>query len=267
MVTRMAGHIAALGLCAVAVVLVPGCTRPPRSGGPHARPPATLPSSAGTDVAPAVPGTAHVASTTVPVPGACNVPRTGPADAVGCYVAGTELLGPAPASPVFWHIDTYPTRAAAEAARRGRDTPRGTPRGTVAEAHGRVWLFTVAEAAWRPEGGERVARVGPLPVTPGRTYAAHYLEGVVPPGARTPVHRHAGPEAWYVLEGAQCLETPDGIRVVRAGESLVIPEGPPMLLTGVGRAVRRTLVLVVHDAAQRWTIPASDWTPTGTCPS
>ena len=198
------------------------------------------------------------ASTTVPVPGGCAVPRTGPHDAVGCHLAGTEPFGAAPATPLFWHIDRYPTRQAAEAARRAH--------GTVAEAHGQVWLFTLADSAWRPAGGERVARVGPLPVTPGRTYAAHYLEGVVPPGARTPVHRHAGPEAWYVLAGAQCLETPDGARLVRAGESYVVPEGPPMLLAGTGAATRRTLALVLHDATQPWTIPAPDWTPTGRCP-
>ncbi|MEP7001982.1 MAG: hypothetical protein ABI969_15955, partial [bacterium] len=91
----------------------------------------------------------------VPVPGACDVPRTGPADAIGCYLAGIEQLGAAPATPLFWHLDAYPTRAAAEAARREH--------GMVAEAHGRVWLFTIAEAQWRPAGGERVARVGPLP--------------------------------------------------------------------------------------------------------
>ena len=166
-------------------------------------------------------------------------------------------LGAAPATPVFWHLDTYPTRAAAEAARRAH--------GTVAEAHGRVWLFTIADAGWRPEGGLRVARVGPLPLTPGRAYAVHYLEGVVPPGARTPAHRHPGPEAWYILEGTNCVETPDGVRTAGAGESMIVPEGPPMVLTGVGSTVRRTLAAVVHDAAQPWTILASDWTPKGTC--
>jgi quercetin dioxygenase-like cupin family protein len=208
--------------------------------------------------APGAAGGTHVASTTVPVPGGCDTPRTGPADAVGCYLAGTAQLGPAPATPLFWHLDTYPTRAAAEAARG--------PRGTVVAAHGRTWLFTIAEAEWRPEGGQRVARVGPLPLTPGRVYAAHYLDGVVPPAARTPAHRHAGPEAWYVLEGTNCLETPDGVQTATAGESLIVPEGPAMVLTGVGSAMRRTLALVVHDAAQPWTIPVSDWTAKGNCP-
>jgi len=206
-----------------------------------------------------VPGAGeHAASTTIPVPGGCDRPRTGPADAVGCYALGSELLGAVPATPLFWHLDAYPTRAAAAEAGRGR--------GTVAEAHGRVWLFTIAEAGWRPEGGERVARVGPLPLTPGRGYVAYYIEGVVPPGARTPAHRHAGPEAWYILEGTNCVETPDGVRTAGAGESLIVPEGPPMVLTGTGTVTRRTLAVIVHDTAQPWTIPAPDWTPKGGCP-
>jgi quercetin dioxygenase-like cupin family protein len=238
--TRIARCAAVFVLAAIA----PACGRPRSPGG---------------SPAPAVPGAgAHVASTTVPVPGGCDVPRTGPADAVGCYFAGREPLGAAPATPLFWHLDAYPTRAAATEARRGR--------GTVAEAHGRVWLFTIAEAAWRPEGGERVARVGPLPLTPGRVYTAYYIEGVVPPGARTPAHRHAGPEAWYILQGTNCLETPDGVRTAGPGETLIVPEGPPMVLTGVGTAMRRTLAVIVHDAAQHWTLPVSDWTPRGACP-
>ena len=258
MVTRMARHVVALLLAATPAAMLAGCARQPQGGGSPAGPTATRLGSAVPGAAAVPAGTAHVASTTVPVPGGCDVPRTGPADAFGCYVAGTEPLGAAPATPLFWHLDAYPTRTAAEAARRER--------GTVAEAHGRVWLFTVAGAEWRPEGGQRVARVGPLPLTPGRTYAAHYLDGVVPPGARTPAHRHAGPEAWYVLEGTNCLETPDGVRTAGPGESLIVPEGPPMVLTGVGATVRRTLTLVVHDAAQPWTIPAPDWTPKGACP-
>jgi hypothetical protein len=191
-------------------------------------------------------------------PGGCAEPRTGASDTPGCYVMGVELIGAAPATPLFWHLDAFPTRAAAEAARQSR--------GTVSEAHGRVWLLTIEGADWRPGGGARVARVGPLPVTAGRAYTAHFFEGVAPPRARTPVHRHPGPEAWYVLEGAPCLETPEGARVMPAGEGFVVPEGPPMMLTGTGTSVRRTLGLVLHDAAQPWNIPASDWTPKESCP-
>ena len=101
----------------------------------------------------------------------------------------------------------------------------------------------------------------------GRVYAAHYIEGVIPPGARTPAHRHAGPKAWYILEGTNCLQTPEDVRTASAGQSLIVPEGPPMVLTGVGSTVRRTFALVVHDAAKPWTTAASDWTAKGPCPS
>jgi quercetin dioxygenase-like cupin family protein len=232
--TRAMGGVVSLVLCCVA----PACAQSTSQG--------------------SAPAPATVASTTVPVPGRCEEARTGPQDAVGCYRAGTESFGVAPDTPLFWHLDRYATRADAESARRAH--------GTVVEAHGAVWLFTLADSAWRATTGEHIARVGPLPVTSGRTYSAHYLDGVVPPGARTPVHRHAGPEAWYVVAGAQCLETPEGTRVVRAGESYVIREGPPMLLATTGAVTRRTFGLVLHDAAQPWTIPTSEWTPKGSCP-
>ena len=202
--------------------------------------------------------TPHAASTTVPVPGGCSTPRTTPPDAVGCYHAATRHIGVVSATPLYWHLDRYPTRAAAESARGER--------GAVAEAHGRVWLFTIAEADWRPAGGERVARVGPLPLVAGRDYTAYWIEGVVPPGARTPAHMHAGPEAWYVVEGTNCLQTPTDTRTASAGESLIIPEGPAMILTGVGQTTRRSLALVVHDASKPWTIPVETFTPAKDCP-
>jgi len=202
--------------------------------------------------------TAHVASTTVRVPGGCTEPRRTPPDSVGCYVAATQQLGVVAATPLYWHLDRYPTRAAAESARGDH--------GVVAEAHHRVWLFTIADANWRPSGGERIARVGPLPLVAGRTYSAYYIEGVVPPGARTPAHTHAGPEAWYVLEGTNCLMTANESRVAHAGETLIVPEGPAMILTGVGPTTRRSLALVVHDASKPWTIPAQTFTPAKSCP-
>lgn len=228
--------------------------RPTGSNTGGAQPPRAKP-----DLAVAGPPTGS-ASPTVAVPGACETRRGVPSDAVGCYLAGAESFGVAPATPLFWHIDRYRDRATADAARQAH--------GTVVEAHGQVWLFTLADFAWRPmqvTAGERIASVGPLPVTPGRSYAARYLEEVLPLGARTPAHRHAGPEAWFVLGGAQCVETPGGVRVVRAGESYVVPEGSPMHVVGAGTVTRRTLGLVLHDAAQSWTIVDSAWTPTGAC--
>jgi quercetin dioxygenase-like cupin family protein len=51
-----------------------------------------------------------------------------------------------------------------------------------------------------------------------KPYTARYMEAVFPPGAQPagsgPGHRHPGLEAWYVLSGAQCLETPNGLAMV-----------------------------------------------------
>jgi quercetin dioxygenase-like cupin family protein len=201
-----------------------------------------------------------------PVPGACIMPAAERASEVGCYFTAAESLGAAPVHPLFWHLYTYPTRAAAEAATR-RDR-----RGIAVESQGRVWHFVVADSAWRPRAdkdapaGERVAVLGPLRVPPGQPLTARYMEAVFTPGMRTAVHRHSGPEAWYVLSGAQCLETPERIIVARAGEGAVVPEGPPMRLSGVGAETRRAVLIVLHDAARPWTTMAQDWAPAGVCP-
>jgi hypothetical protein len=68
-----------------------------------------------------------------------------------------------------------------------------------------------------------------------------YMEGVFQTGMQSPVHRHPGVEAWYTLEGEQCLETPQGKLVQKAG-------GPGVM-----------------DAALPRSTPAADWKPAGLC--
>ena len=129
-----------------------------------------------------------------------------------------------------------------------------------------MWLYTIAEKEWRPASGERKAVIGPLEHTAQTPYTARYMEATIPPGIKTPVHTHSGPEAWYVLEGAQCLETPEGITVVRSGESALVRQGPEMMLSSVGSESRRTVLLVLHNASQRWMVENTPWTPKGLCP-
>jgi quercetin dioxygenase-like cupin family protein len=177
----------------------------------------------------------------------------------GCFITAREELGPLPEDSVlFWHIDAFATRAAANAARAQRST--------VVESLGRHWLFTIAETGWRPASGNRIATVGPLPLIGAARYAAVYMEGVFRPGMRSPIHRHPGVEAWYTLEGEQCLETPQGKLVQRAGDAgVMVPGGVPMILTGSGSGVRRSLVLILQDAAQPRSTLATDWAPGGLC--
>jgi quercetin dioxygenase-like cupin family protein len=177
---------------------------------------------------------------------------------LGCFITARELLADLPQVPLFWHLDIYSTRAAADAARG--------PRGTVVESLGKVWLFTIAEAGWRSMGGERVTEIGPLPLVTADQYAAVYMEGVFKPGMASEVHRHPGAEAWYTLTGEMCVETPAGKLVQRAGDpGVIVPGGQPMELVGTGTGVRRSLVLILQDASQPRSTHASDWTPTGLC--
>lgn len=190
--------------------------------------------------------------------GACTTPVTERTSEAGCYFTASEALGALGRDSMFWHLYQYPSRAEADAA-------KGT-RGTVVESLGKVWLYTIADNGWRPANGERVAMIGPLTITPGKDYTARYMEAVFTPGMKSRIHRHSGPEAWYVLAGGQCLETPDGITVARAGEGAIVPQGPPMILQSVGTETRRSVLLVLHESSQPWSTLATDWKPKGLCP-
>jgi quercetin dioxygenase-like cupin family protein len=210
-------------------------------------------------------------------PKAPEPPRAGATDQSASRSQGLQMtaetpVGVLPAGSMFWHLYTYPSRAAAEAARG--------PRGTVTESFGKHWLFTIAEESWRPAGGERIAVVGPLVVKANLPHTARYMEAEIPPGVQTPQnrpgHRHSGPEAWYVLSGAQCLETPNGLVMVSAGGTAMVPEGWPMAVSGVGSETRRTVVLILHPSSEPHSMaiddprspgaPHSHWKPLGLCP-
>ena len=147
---------------------------------------------------------------------------------LGCYITAREELGRLPRdSALYWHIDRFASQASAE-------TAKG-PRGTVVNSLGQIWLFTIADSAWHPAQGERVARIGPLPLVAADSFAAVYMEGIFEPGMHSVVHRHPGVEAWYTIVGEQCVETPQGKQVQRAGgPGVLVPGGLPMMLTGTG---------------------------------
>jgi quercetin dioxygenase-like cupin family protein len=176
----------------------------------------------------------------------------------GCFILAAEPVGQLNPEAAFWHVESFPTRTAAESAKG--------PRATVVEAFGKVWLLTIAKAGWKTPGAVHVTEVGPLPVKAGTPYTAQFMEAVFRPGMKSRVHRHSGPEAWYTLSGETCLETPQGAMTGRAGGShVIVPAGPPMELTATGTETRRALVLILHDSSQPHTTLASDWTPKGLC--
>lgn len=195
-----------------------------------------------------------------PVPGACETPPPQNAEAVGCYLNAVQQVGTVSDGPLYWHLHTFPDRRSAEAAAvRGRSA--------VVETFERVWLYTLTRQGWSPAAGKQVAVIGPLVTKPGVPYTVRYMQATFPAGMQTRVHTHSGPEAWYLVSGAQCLRTPDGAIVARAGESAVVPEGPPMILSTVGSETRRAVLMVIHDSRKPWNVEHGAWQPTQSCPA
>ena len=181
---------------------------------------------------------------------------------VGCLLLFKKEAPRFPEGDLFWHLTKFRTREAAEVA-KGQS-------GIVAEAEGQFWLFSFGAKGAVPKQGKRVVSVGPLPLTsdklpPAKSYEIVAYLAVMRPKEYTGIHTHTGPEAWYVLAGEQCLETPAGVMTARSGEGMFAPPTTPMRLTNNGSSIRRAFFLVIHDAAQPWNIPTDEWKPSGAC--
>jgi len=140
---------------------------------------------------------------------------------LGCYITARQELGALPRdTTLYWHIDAFASLPEAAQYQGSRSL--------AVTSLGQAWLFTIAPRAWRAPAGRSVTVIGPLPLVPAAAFAAVYMEGVFTPGMASVVHRHPGVEAWYTLEGAQCLETPTGRLLQQAGDSGVpFPAGNP----------------------------------------
>ena len=176
--------------------------------------------------------------------------------AYGCFNVGvvTGLRFDQPS--VYWHLRAFPSRAAAEAARSAT--------GIVVEEDGRAWLSEFGPRNIASRGGKAVAVVGPLQLSDAKSHTAVLSYAVMRPGDRSRVHTHAGPEGWYVLTGAQCLDTPAGAHRAGAGATMTVRGNTPMELSVTGKSLRRAFALVIHDSAQQRGTP-SDWKPSGAC--
>src|ERR1051325_6353326 len=174
----------------------------------------------------------------------------------GCFiVASAKGLQFSP--PVtYWHLSKFPNRAAAEGVK--------TSSGLIVAEEGKVWLSEFGPKDAPLRGGEPVAVIGPLELPPAKSYTAEIAYAILRPGDRSRVHTHDGPEAWYVISGSQCLETPEGTIKVDTGKTMSVRHSIPMELSITGTEVRRSLTLVIHDSAKSFGT-ASDWKPTGAC--
>ncbi len=155
-----------------------------------------------------------------------------------------------PAGDLFWRIETYPSQDAAQAA-------AGTW-SLVAEAAGKVWLFTLGPAGGSTPGSTKVSEVGPIARVTAPQYLLRINEASGPPGSVTPVHSHPGSEAFYVLNGEQSIRGAHGTLVVKAGT----PEpghGAQMAMqvSSSGSTDLQSLVMFVVDATKPFSSPAS----------
>ncbi len=176
--------------------------------------------------------------------------------AFGCFNVGTLKELQFRQAAVYWHLRTFGSREAAEAARSAT--------GIVVEEDGRVWLSEFGARDTAPRGGKAVAVVGPLQLPVATSYSAVLSYAVMRPGDSSRVHTHPGPEGWYVIAGEQCLETPAGANRAGAGQTMTAPPNVPMELNVTGKKLRRAFALVIHDSTQDRGIQ-SDWKPSGKC--
>ena len=169
---------------------------------------------------------------------------------IGCTVIASKLLPPIADGPLFWHIDRFESLPLARSAAGSA--------AIALEAGGAAWLMTIEARTGDHHGGVHVAEVGPLQLPRAEKYSMQALSAAFTPGMYSLVHHHSGVEAFYVIEGEQCLQTPERAVRMRKGETLAIPAGVPMRVMATGSGVRRALAVIVHDAAQPPTMRMSE---------
>jgi len=158
----------------------------------------------------------------------------------------TEL----PAGPLFWRIEKFDTRAAAETV-SGRWA-------LVAESAGKAWLFTLGPRGGSSAGATKIADVGPISPVVAARYLLRINEGSGPPGSITPAHTHPGSEAFYVLAGETSSHTSHGVKRIGAGQSETgHGADTPMQVSSSGNTDMHSLVMFVVDADRPFSSPAT----------
>jgi quercetin dioxygenase-like cupin family protein len=161
---------------------------------------------------------------------------------IGCSIVENKPLPETLKEPLFWHIDRFDS---GELAR----TPVG-PASIAFEAHGTWWLLTIESKIDDHHGGRHVTQVELPPLPPAPKYSMLVISAYIPPRLTSRVHNHSGVEAFYVVDGEQCLETPTRAYKMPKGETLAVPAGVTMQLVATGSTPRRALAVIVYDARQ-----------------
>lgn len=161
---------------------------------------------------------------------------------IGCSLVENKPLPATLKEPLLWHIDRFESAKAARAA--------VGPTSVALDAHGTSWLLTIESTADDHHGGQHVTEVALPSLPPAPKYAMLVMSAYIPPPLTSRVHHHSGVEAFFVVDGEQCLETPAAAHTMRKGETFVVSAGIPMRLVATGSTPRRALAVIVYDAAQ-----------------
>ncbi len=164
---------------------------------------------------------------------------------------------PGRADTVVWNVAAFSTRLEAES--------RQTPTSAVIEMDNRFWLLNIAPTVNRQERALRTSAITPIPLPPAKSYEIIFAYVAVPPGAHSAIHVQSGPEAWYVLAGSQCVETPDTVLHIRQGAGGMVPADTPLYLVATGTTTRRAFFVIVHDAERPFYTEIDSWHPRGKC--
>ncbi|HEY7236299.1 MAG TPA: cupin domain-containing protein [Gemmatimonadaceae bacterium] len=177
---------------------------------------------------------------------------------IGCSLVETKLLPAGLAQDLFWHIDRFTSASAAQAAVGATSV--------AFAADGAWWLMTLESRADVHHGGTHVAAVRLLPLPPADRYAMLVISAYIPAGLTSRVHVHSGVEAFYVVDGEQCLETPTRTYPMTKGETAIVAAGDTMRLVATGPGPRRSFAVVVYDASKPPTTRPDNPPALLTCP-
>jgi quercetin dioxygenase-like cupin family protein len=155
-----------------------------------------------------------------------------------------------PAGPLYWQIEKFASLREALAAATA-------PTSLAAEISGTAWLFNLGSKDAPLHGGTKVAEIGPVPLLAAPEYLLRINHVYGPPGAKTPVHTHAGSEAFYVLAGRLGQRTPHGVIHAEAGQAVNGHGGDmAMQVSSDGTTDLDQLVMFVVDATRPFSTAA-----------
>jgi len=154
-----------------------------------------------------------------------------------------------PAGELFWRLENFPTLSQAEGV--------VGPTSLAAEVAGKVWLFTLGSKDGATAGGTKVVEIGPIPRIDASEYLLRINRAGGPPGAKTSIHSHPGPEAFFVLAGKLGQRTPHGVAYAVAGTTMVgHGADTPMEVFSAGTTDLDEFAIFVVDANRPFSSPA-----------